>query len=52
MNSNIGKLQATLSDTTVDKIESLIEILNNNIMPSYKLISNDVHIRCILYLKR
>ncbi len=47
MNSNIGKLQATLSDTAIDKIDNLLEILNNNIMPSEKLKAEDVHIRCM-----
>ncbi len=47
MNSNIGKLQATLSDTSIGKIDNLIEILNNNIMPSEKLTADDVHIRCM-----
>lgn len=47
MNTNIGKLTATLSKTEKNKIDDLIKILNANIKPDVRLTNDDVHIRCM-----
>ncbi len=47
METNIGKLTATLIEAEVEKIQSLIERLNANINPATQLTPDDVHIRCM-----
>ncbi len=47
MDTNFGKLTATLRDTENDKINSLVDILNNNIQPAFKITAEDIHIRCM-----
>lgn len=47
MDTNFGKLTATLQDTEINKISSLVEILNNNIKPAVKIREDDIHIRCM-----